>query len=380
LEHHFIHPLTNLVFTNVGMETISPDHQSSPPLTKFNITITPHQHILPPLKSLPSWNRSKFGVRRPVESVIAKSVNKRNPTANLIKNTSEQAEQFTQTSPLSSRQSSSSSIGSRRSLKVSTPIAKRKAGLKTSYEKKIIFLQSTHSEILTDLHREVEKVKAENKELQFNLVMTQSEFEKLNVSLSNNPTSSKGSTNNTNESKLVLKVQSLEQQLSQMKSELDKTKESNRQLLELVQNQNKDTRPNSSLKFKKSFKSSTTNNNSNKNNNKNNINNNNNNNKLRDDNVCDDFEGSSGPNEKNRTHQIRLESNLILPKIHSSTRKQHRSAKTTRDKEEPISFPLLQPFPQPMTNYSSRCKRTKALQIQNKRSKELNMSLASKQT
>ena len=49
-------------------------------------------------------------------------------------------------------------------------------------------------------------------------------------------------TNNTNKSNLVLKVQSLEKQLSQMKSELDKTKESNRQLLELVQNQNKDTR------------------------------------------------------------------------------------------------------------------------------------------
>lgn len=56
-----------------------------------------------------------------------------------------------------------------------------------------------------------------------------------------------------------------------------------------------------------------------------------------------------------------------------------RSAKTSRDKDEPISFPLLQPFPQPMTNYSSRCKRTKALQIQNKRSKEVNLSL-SKQT
>jgi len=351
------------------METISPDHQSSPPLTKFNITITPHQQILPPLKSLPSWNRTKFGVRKPVDSVIAKSINRRNPTANLIKNTSDQAEQFTQTSPLSSRQSSSSSIGSRRSLKVSTPIAKRKAGLKTSYEKKIIFLQSAHSEILTDLHQEVEQLKAENKELQFNLVMTQSDFEKLNVSLSNNSTDA--NTNNTSKSNLVLKVQSLEQQLSQMKSELDKTKESNRQLLELVQNQNKDTRPNSPLKFKKSLKSlpSTT------------INNkiNFNNNKLRNDNSYDDFEGSSGYNEKSRTNQIRLESNVVLPKIHSSTRKQHRSAKTSRDKDEPISFPLLQPFPQPMTNYSSRCKRTKALQIQNKRSKEVNLSL-SKQT
>ena len=145
------------------METISPDHQSSPPLTKFNITITPHQHILPPLKSLPSWNRTKFGVRKPTESVILKSVNRRNPSTNLIKSTSEQTEQFTQTSPLSSRQSSSSSTGSRRSLKVSTPIAKRKAGLKTSYEKKIIFLQSAHSETLTDLHREVEQLKEENK-------------------------------------------------------------------------------------------------------------------------------------------------------------------------------------------------------------------------
>ena len=145
------------------METISPDHQSSPPLTKFNITITPHQHILPPLKSLPSWNRTKFGVRKPAESVILKSVKRRNPSTNLIKSTPEQTEQFTQTSPLSSRQSSSSSTGSRRSLKVSTPIAKRKAGLKTSYEKKIIFLQSAHSETLTDLHREVEKLKEENK-------------------------------------------------------------------------------------------------------------------------------------------------------------------------------------------------------------------------
>ena len=54
--------------------------------------------------------------------------------------------------------------------------------------------------------------------------------------------STDSTTNNANESELVLKVQSLEQQLSQMKTELDKTKESNRQLLELVQNQNKDTR------------------------------------------------------------------------------------------------------------------------------------------
>ena len=149
------------------METISPDHQSNigspPPLSKFNITITPHQHILPPLKSLPSWHRTKFGgVRKPVETIISKNIKRRNPSS-LIKKTSEQSEQFTQTSPLSSRQSSTSSIGSGCSLKVSTPSGKRKGGLKNLYEKKIIFLQSTQSEILADLHQEVEQLKFENK-------------------------------------------------------------------------------------------------------------------------------------------------------------------------------------------------------------------------
>ena len=51
-----------------------------------------------------------------------------------------------------------------------------------------------------------------------------------------------GTTAKTNESKLALKVKSLEQQLSLMECELNKTKESNRQLMEILHNQNKEVR------------------------------------------------------------------------------------------------------------------------------------------
>lgn len=52
------------------------------------------------------------------------------------------------------------------------------------------------------------------------------------------------SNSNTKESKLTMKVKSLEEQLSQMKTELEKTKESNRQLMEYVQTQSKEIRSN----------------------------------------------------------------------------------------------------------------------------------------
>lgn len=158
------------------METISPDHQSSigtpPPLSKFSVTITPHQHILPPIKSLPSWHRTKFGLRKTVEPANTQIARKRNPSSGFT-NKSALSEQFTQTSPLSSRQSSTLSSGSASSSKSSikpssssssSPSTKKKQGnLKNLYDKKIVFLQSTHSEVLAGLHKELEQLQFANK-------------------------------------------------------------------------------------------------------------------------------------------------------------------------------------------------------------------------
>jgi len=152
------------------METISPElpkNVSSPPLSPFNITIAQHQHILPPIRSLPSWNRTKLGIKRTTEPIGKNLVKEKQHTT--IKLVSTQLEQCTQTSRESSRQSSVSSA-SRLSYSKTKNTTHSAGNLKSLYEKKIIFLQSTHSEVLKDLQEELDQLKSQNKGLAYFLI------------------------------------------------------------------------------------------------------------------------------------------------------------------------------------------------------------------
>ncbi|XP_066913867.1 early endosome antigen 1-like [Clytia hemisphaerica] len=368
------------------METISPDHQvivsTPPPLTTpFNLSINSntHQHILPPIKSLPSWNRHRIGLAKPCNPIISKNIENFN-TGSIrsvpLTKQSVLSEQCTQTSAQSSRQSSSSSLSSSKQTPPRTSGSSRKHDLKSLYDKKIVFLQTSHGEVLGDLQEEVDQLKLENKGLQFNLVMTRGNLDKLSKSLSNSPHGSSTNSDN-NELKLMRKVKSLEKELHNVKTELNSARDQNKELMELVQqSQNHEIRPKSSIKFnnKKTLKKSATTSRLPANYHK----------KISPRASYQTFENDSKENEVGcLSDRCNQNTNFTLPIIHSNRRKlsgRNNNNKKSRDTDEPITLPILQPFPHPNNNYSLRCKRTKAVQMQNKRpQKDLSLSLLSKQ-
>lgn len=358
------------------METISPDHQYpskviSPPLTPFNITIASHQQILPPIKSLPTWNRTKLGIRR-AAGPIPLNRNNKNPIKTEVK--SQQFEQCTQTSRASTRQSSVSSV---EAPTCKSPVEKNK--LKSAYEKKIVFLQSNHEHMLTKLHNELEELKAENKDLNFHLVVARDNLERMKLE------SNLDKNESTVEVKLANRVKILEQELNEIKTELAKSKDSNKKLLETVQQNNASSfshnttlkrssrlisnpsihshmkrNPSSRLKSSQLEESKSL--------------------EL----VNNVLSGTTNDDCSPRGGQLvhhhfthRGDNEYALPKINSN--KQFSNKASPRDKHEPIKLPVLQPFPFPNTNASVRRKRTKALQSQKYRSsKELGVYLAPK--
>ena len=161
------------------METISPNISpplisNSPPLTPMDFTL--NKHMLPPLNSLPTWNRTKFTVNN--RKIIRSIPKDQNIKVEFINNDL-MMNRETQTSPPkpTSKDSLSSSSDS-------LPMR----GKQKLYEKKIVFLQTTHEEVLTRLHRELETLKNENKgtekALYFILFRYLFSLQKLYISLS----------------------------------------------------------------------------------------------------------------------------------------------------------------------------------------------------
>lgn len=137
------------------METISPDTSptlmsNSPPLTPMDFAL--NKHMLPPLNSLPTWNRTKFTVNN--RKIIRSIPKDKNIKVEFINNDL-MVNRETQTSPPKPTSKDSLSSSSSDSLP--------RKGKQKLYEKKIVFLQTTHEEVLTRLHRELETLKNENK-------------------------------------------------------------------------------------------------------------------------------------------------------------------------------------------------------------------------
>lgn len=155
------------------METISPQASPtgsiSPPVTPFSIAL-PHTFALPPLKTLPTWNRNRF------KDDKTRSIPKnKNIKVELIGQIGK-IENCTQASPssdaLDKRKSSSlDRIPTASSEKVLPPTrgsANKKIDsninrLKKTYDKKIIFLENSHQEVLSNLHQELETMKSQNR-------------------------------------------------------------------------------------------------------------------------------------------------------------------------------------------------------------------------
>ena len=136
------------------METISPDASptlisNSPPLTPMDFAL--NKHMLPSLNSLPTWNRTKFTVNN--RKIIRSIPKDKNIKVEFINNDL-MVNRETQTSP--------PKPASKDSLSSSSDSLPRR-GKQKLYEKKIVFLQTTHEEVLTRLHRELETLKNENK-------------------------------------------------------------------------------------------------------------------------------------------------------------------------------------------------------------------------
>lgn len=113
---------------------------------------------LPPLHNLPSWSRSSLE-RRKIQRSITKD-----PVVPVKK--------VELLSPLLDRHSATKSTSERRY--ASAPQedklkCRREAQLRNS----INFLQQQHQDTLTRLHEEIEKLKSENKELNFKLIVTE---------------------------------------------------------------------------------------------------------------------------------------------------------------------------------------------------------------
>jgi len=154
------------------METISP--QASPTSTSISPPVTPYSialpYALPPLKTLPTWNRNKFK-----DSKISKLVRSVPKNKNIKVELIGQIENCTQTSPpaFTSRETlSSPKTTCRKSANIHNNGI---SNIKKSYDRKVSFLESNHKEVLTNLHRELERMKIENKALKFKLVMTTGE-------------------------------------------------------------------------------------------------------------------------------------------------------------------------------------------------------------
>lgn len=164
------------------MATISPRSPTittsvTPPVTPF----MQHAYVLPPLKTLPTWNRNKFkdgNLLRPVQQ---------NKNSNLkveLIGHIEHSENCTQTSPLAPLSLTPpvdvlpnilSNVDSHKVLqgnKQCTESCSTSNKLKQSFDKKIVFLETIHKEVLSSLHKELEMVKRQNKALKFQLVMS----------------------------------------------------------------------------------------------------------------------------------------------------------------------------------------------------------------
>jgi len=105
---------------------------------------------------MPTWNRNKFKdgkLLRPVPK-------NKNIKVKLIGQIGH-IENCTQTS-----------IPTKSSASCSRKSANSSGREKQSFDKKIVFLQTSHNEVLSKLHQELEKVKIQNKALKFQLVMT----------------------------------------------------------------------------------------------------------------------------------------------------------------------------------------------------------------
>lgn len=139
----------------MSVTAISPTSLSPPASIGHSYT-----NSLPPIQTLPTWTRSKFDK---LLRNVPPNDSGRKRAADLYSR--DRTEICTQTS----RSSSKSTINAapRRSDTILASVEKQKRSL----EKKIVFLEANHTETLKRLHRELEKVKNENKKLQFQLVI-----------------------------------------------------------------------------------------------------------------------------------------------------------------------------------------------------------------
>lgn len=137
---------------------ISPTSSASPPVTPVPLF---HGNSLLPIKSFPTWNRTGLKNNKEI-SHITKNKNLQTMLVSCLN----KAEVMTQTSPPSSSNSDQMSLHSIHENQDSNV-----KEIHRTYEKRILFIQANHQRVLLNLQRELEKLKLQNKALQFQLVM-----------------------------------------------------------------------------------------------------------------------------------------------------------------------------------------------------------------
>ncbi|XP_057295624.1 uncharacterized protein LOC130624071 isoform X2 [Hydractinia symbiolongicarpus] len=144
---------------NAVSMNLSPTSSASPPVTPVPLF---HGNSLLPIKSFPTWNRTGLKNNKEI-SHITKNKNLQTMLVSCLN----KAEVMTQTSPPSS--SNSSDQMPLHSIHENQDSNTKE--IRRTYEKRILFIQANHQRVLLNLQRELEKLKLQNKALQFQLIM-----------------------------------------------------------------------------------------------------------------------------------------------------------------------------------------------------------------
>ncbi|XP_028396475.1 uncharacterized protein LOC114520418 [Dendronephthya gigantea] len=166
---------------------------------------------LPPLTNLPSWSRSSLE-RRKVQRSITKD-----PVVSSSRNQTENPPAIRRDSGL--KLSHSAKTATNRIVSApSSPQEKARSRRETQLQNNLTFLQEQHQETLTKLHEEIEKLKSENKELNFKLIVT---------SENSTPSSASGSKSRASGSYYRSKIRRLENDIKNIKLSLIEAQKQN---------------------------------------------------------------------------------------------------------------------------------------------------------
>jgi len=376
------------------MEALSPittpqtsSLKSSTPLTKsFNINVLPPTilpptantyNTLPPINTFPNWNRTNLTNKKLSHRITKDDKVKLQFIGNL-----NQIEQYTQTSPPKaiSRLSNQNSINTdnKNTNNVNeNPLNKLNAQI---FEKKILFLQTNHSETLSQLHREVESLKNQNKALQFQLVSSGETTDFINKHARNG----KDVPNNND----VEKVLELEKEINSLKENLQKEQEKNSLLTKKLEHKkerslsalispskrNVSIKPSLSTNFTKATRSISAKHSTNS---------------LQNTSEKYDYKdrmkhlkmlANTQQNELENLrdklqHQNIHQRNFVLPSIIASSRLNLHNNSELQHQKEVLTLPILQSLPG-NRNLALRKKRAKALHVQRQKSnKNMNLTL-----